>query len=90
MTSRQLQRIEQGMGRGIRSWDDYCLVLLVGGRLMRRLHDPEALSHLSAASAAQLRLSRLVAEQLAEGGAEDCQRQAGRVPRPPIARNGLG
>jgi hypothetical protein len=71
MTSRQLQRIEQGMGRGIRSRDDYCVVLLVGGRLMRRLHDPDALSHISAASAAQLRLSQLVAEQLAEGGAED-------------------
>jgi hypothetical protein len=71
MTARQLQRIEQGMGRGIRSRDDYCVVMLAGGRLMRRLHDPGALSHFSAASGAQLRLSRLVAEQLAEGGIDD-------------------
>ena len=27
MTGRQLQRIEQGMGRGIRSRDDYCVVM---------------------------------------------------------------
>ena len=38
---------------------------------MRRLRDPDALTHFSAASAAQLRLSRKVAEQLAEGGIDD-------------------
>jgi hypothetical protein len=71
MTTRQLQRIEQGMGRGIRSRDDYCVVVLTGSRLIRRLHDPGALSHFSAATAAQLKLSRLVTEQLAEGEVED-------------------
>ena len=71
MTGRQLQRIEQGMGRGIRSRDDYCVVMLLGARLIRRLHDPGALGHFSAATAAQLQLSRLVAEQLAEGDAAD-------------------
>jgi hypothetical protein len=68
MTARQLHRIELGMGRGIRSRDDYCVVMLAGGRLMHRLHGPGALSHFSAASGAQL---RLVAEQLAEGGTDD-------------------
>jgi hypothetical protein len=58
------------MGRGIRSRDDYCVIMLLGGRLIRRLHDPEAAAHFSAATAAQLQLSRLVAEQLAEGGAD--------------------
>src|SRR6266702_5241841 len=71
MTTRQLQRIEQGMGRGIRSRDDYCVVMLLGARLIRRLHDPGAAGHFSAATAAQLQLSRLVAEQLAEGDAAD-------------------
>ena len=28
--SRQIQRIEQGMGRGIRSNEDYCIVILMG------------------------------------------------------------
>jgi len=45
--------------------------MLMGGKLVRRLHDPDALSHFSAATAAQLRLSRLAAEQLAEGSVED-------------------
>jgi hypothetical protein len=70
MMGRQLQRIEQGMGRGIRSRDDYCVVLLLGARLIRRLHDPAAIGHFSTATAAQLQLSRLVAEQLAEGDAD--------------------
>jgi hypothetical protein len=54
MTGRPLQRIEQGMGRGIRSRDDYCVVLLLGARLIRRLHDPSAVTHSSSATAAQL------------------------------------
>ena len=40
-------------------------------RLIRRLHDPGDIGHFSPATAAQLQLSRLVAEQLAEGDAED-------------------
>jgi hypothetical protein len=71
MTGRQLQRIEQGMGRGIRSRDDYCVVMLLGARLIRRLHDPGALGHFSAATTAQLLLSRQVAELLGEGDAGD-------------------
>jgi len=71
MMGRQLQRIEQGMGRGIRSRDDYCVVMLLGARLIRRLHDPGATAHFSTATAAQLQLSRLVAEQLADGDAAD-------------------
>ena len=34
---RQLERIEQGMGRGVRSNDDYCAVLLLGPKLTSRL-----------------------------------------------------
>jgi hypothetical protein len=71
MTGRQLQRIEQGMGRGIRSRDDYCVVMLLGARLIRRLHDPGAFGHFSAATTAQLQLSRQVAELLGEGNAGD-------------------
>jgi hypothetical protein len=59
------------MGRGIRSRDDDCVVLLLGARLIRRLHDPGAIGHFSTATAAQLQLSRLVAEQLADGDAAD-------------------
>lgn len=33
LLTRQIQRIEQGMGRGVRSSEDHCVVLLVGSRL---------------------------------------------------------
>lgn len=39
---RQVQRVEQGMGRGVRSSEDHCVVLLTGARLTARLANPNA------------------------------------------------
>jgi len=64
LTERQILRIEQGMGRGIRANDDYCAVLLVGAKLTRHLYSPGALRRLSPGTQAQMDLSRQVAEQL--------------------------
>jgi hypothetical protein len=61
---RQIQRIEQGMGRGVRSTDDFCVVLLSGAKLTNRLHNADGFDLLSPATQAQLRLSRQVADQL--------------------------
>jgi hypothetical protein len=61
---RQIQRIEQGMGRGVRSSDDHCVVLLLGGKLTQRLHQPEAEGMFSAATRAQIALGKGVAEQV--------------------------
>jgi len=61
---RQIQRIEQGMGRGVRSSDDYCVVLLLGGRLTQRLHQPEADGMFSSATRAQINLGKNVSSQL--------------------------
>jgi hypothetical protein len=61
---RQIQRVEQGMGRGVRSSDDHCLVLLIGGKLTQRIHQPEADEMFSAATRAQLALGRQVAAQV--------------------------
>ena len=61
---RQVQRIEQGMGRGVRSSDDHCVVLLLGGRLTQRLHQPETESMFSSATRAQIALGKEVASQL--------------------------
>ncbi len=61
---RQIQRIEQGMGRGVRSSDDHCVVLLLGSRLTQRLHQPEADEMFSSATRAQIALGKGVAEQL--------------------------
>ena len=61
---RQVQRIEQGMGRGVRSSDDHCVVLLLGGKLTQRLHQPEAEEMFSSATRAQLALGKEVAAQI--------------------------
>ena len=61
---RQIQRIEQGMGRGVRSSEDHCVVLLIGSRLTQRIHNPDARTLFSPATRAQLKLGRDVTEQL--------------------------
>ena len=61
---RQLERIEQGMGRGVRSNDDYCAVLLLGPKLTSRLRSPEGMAMLTPATSAQLDLSRRIARKL--------------------------
>jgi hypothetical protein len=61
---RQVQRIEQGMGRGVRSSDDHCVVLLLGGRLTQRLHQPEAETMFSSATLAQISLGKEVSSQV--------------------------
>ncbi|WP_445151374.1 helicase C-terminal domain-containing protein [Baekduia sp. Peel2402] len=61
---RQVQRIEQGMGRGVRSNKDYCVVMLLGSKLTARLNTPKARAMLSPATRAQLALSDKVADML--------------------------
>lgn len=57
MEVRQVQRIEQGMGRGVRSTDDYCAVLLLDPRLVERLYAAASQQQLSPATRAQYELS---------------------------------
>ncbi|WP_062986022.1 DEAD/DEAH box helicase [Nocardia anaemiae] len=64
MITRQIQRIEQGMGRGVRSNDDHCAVLLVGSKLTQRLHKAGGVAKFSPATRAQLTLSGQVADML--------------------------
>jgi hypothetical protein len=64
MVARQLQRIEQGMGRGVRSADDYCAVLLLGAKLTQLIADPANLARFGPATRTQLELSRRVTQQL--------------------------
>jgi hypothetical protein len=66
---RQVQRIEQGMGRGVRSEKDYCAVLLLGEGLTRHVYGA-GLDEFSEATRAQLDLSRQVADQLDGKGLE--------------------
>jgi hypothetical protein len=62
--SRQVQRIEQGMGRAIRSNEDYCVVLLMGQRLISHLFAAKSARFFSPATARQLALSSQVSGQI--------------------------
>ncbi|WP_405763938.1 DEAD/DEAH box helicase family protein [Streptomyces sp. NBC_00080] len=83
--AREVQRIEQGMGRGVRDGEDYCAVLLLGAKLATAIHDARHLALFSPATQAQLKLSRDIAGQI-KGEGLDAVRQAlraclGRVPQ---------
>lgn len=75
LVGRQVQRLEQGMGRATRSNDDHCVVFLLGRRLAERLYSADARECFSPATRAQIELSEQVATQL-EGTALDALREA--------------
>lgn len=70
---RQIERIEQGMGRGVRSNDDYCAVVLIGAKLTGRLRSQEGQEMLTPATKAQLELSRKIAKKLATPSLADIE-----------------
>lgn len=59
-----MQRIEQGMGRGVRSNVDRCVVLLTGRTLTRQLFTVDSIERMTAATRAQYKLSQSVANEL--------------------------
>jgi hypothetical protein len=61
---RQVQRIEQGMGRGVRSNEDHCVVFLLGARLTQLVYDADTLARFSPATQVQLQQSRQMAGSL--------------------------
>jgi tetratricopeptide (TPR) repeat protein len=75
LIARQVQRLEQGMGRATRSNDDHCVVILLGDRLAERLYGSDARECFSPATRAQIELSEQVAGQL-EGTGIDSLRDA--------------
>lgn len=66
----QIQRIEQGMGRGVRSNNDYCLVYLLGNQLTDVLYTDDGYNYFSSATKAQFELSEKMCEQI-EGQSVD-------------------
>ncbi|MCM3317196.1 DEAD/DEAH box helicase family protein [Rummeliibacillus stabekisii] len=61
-----IQRIEQGMGRGIRSKDDYCVVFLMGSSLVQNLFNKQAKSYFTDATRQQVTLSKNLFSQVNE------------------------
>lgn len=71
LAQHKLQIIEQGMGRGVRSTEDYCVVLLMGTSLSKVLARPEMRERLSPATRTQLELSMAIAEQIGSNNLDD-------------------
>lgn len=70
---KQIQRIEQGMGRGVRSAEDRCAVLLLGARLTQRVNMPEARRMFTPATLSQIDLGKDVTRQLKGKAIEELQ-----------------
>lgn len=62
----QIQKIEQGMGRGVRSNDDYCVVVIMGNKLADVLVNQNGIQFFSSATREQYNLSGQLWEQLME------------------------
>jgi len=62
--NQKIQKIEQGMGRGVRSNNDYCVVFLMGQSLISHLYNFEAIEKFSEATKAQFELSEKLSDQL--------------------------
>ena len=67
-TTRSVQMIEQGMGRGVRANDDHCAVLLMGRSLVGALYRRNGISKLTAATRAQYDLSEQLGDQIRSKG----------------------
>lgn len=70
----KVQRIEQGMGRGVRSNDDYCVVMLTGKLLTSTIYTENAIDNFSPATRSQMDLSESVAEQVKGKPATDLEK----------------
>ncbi|MFE4525743.1 DEAD/DEAH box helicase family protein [Cytobacillus firmus] len=66
-----IQKIEQGMGRGIRSKDDYCVVFLMGRSLVSHLYVYGAIDKFTSATSKQIELSSQLSKQLRGKSLED-------------------
>ena len=64
LLSEQIQKIEQGMGRGVRSNNDYCVAVLMGNGLSDIIFRADGHRFFSKATQKQLELSNQLWEQL--------------------------
>ncbi|WP_409558842.1 helicase C-terminal domain-containing protein [Agrobacterium sp.] len=70
---RQIQKLEQGMGRGVRSAEDRCAVLLLGPRLTQKINQSDARALFTPATLVQMDIGREVTRQIKGQPAEKLQ-----------------
>lgn len=66
LTAEKIQKIEQGMGRGVRSSGDYCAILLMGSDLAAALIPRKGNQYFSDATKRQYDLSKKLWDQIRE------------------------
>ena len=66
-----IQKIEQGMGRGVRSSEDYCVVFLMGRNLTSQLYADGEINRFSPATKAQKNLSDEISNQIRGKGLDE-------------------
>ncbi|WP_259417663.1 DEAD/DEAH box helicase family protein [Bacillus toyonensis] len=66
-----IHRIEQGMGRGIRSKDDHCVVFLMGNSLVQNFYHQEAATMFTEATRKQLELAKNLSSQMKDASIAD-------------------
>lgn len=71
ITKNKMQKIEQGMGRGVRSNQDYCAVVVMGSTLTNILYKKNSRKFFSEATQKQFELSDELTEQLKNKGISD-------------------
>ena len=60
----KVQKIEQGMGRGVRSNGDYCGIIIMGSQMPKILYDKHTREYFSIATLKQIELSEMIIESM--------------------------
>lgn len=71
LKNQKLQKIEQGMGRGIRSNTDYCVVFLMSKTLTNILYTENAIEKFSSTTRVQMEISEQLCEQVKGASLKD-------------------
>ncbi|MGP4039558.1 DEAD/DEAH box helicase family protein [Gracilibacillus sp. D59] len=71
IATNKIQKIEQGMGRGVRSKDDHCVVFLMGSTLVNHLYVMDAISKFTPATRKQIELSNQLSRQMRGSGLKE-------------------
>jgi len=71
LLNQQIQKIEQGMGRGVRSSSDHCVIVLMGNSLLDVLYVNGAFNLFGSATKKQMNLSEKISEQVKGGNIDE-------------------